>query len=151
MNLSDTLTADAVAYRSDLGSKKRAIEETSRLLAGAARTVTDNEVFASLIKREKRGSTALGGGVAIPHGRLAGLDRAVSSFMRLEQGIDYDAEDGSPVDLVFGLLVPEEANNEHLQLLASIAEMLQDDELIATIRSSTDAAEIHNLLTTYNP
>ncbi len=147
MNLADYLAVDAVAYRSDLKSKKRALEELSRLLAQSARYVSDAEVFTGLISREKLGSTALGAGVAIPHGRLDGLDRPVAAFMRIEGGVDYEADDGTPADLIFGLLVPKAATQDHLKLLAAIAEMLQDDARVAAIRASEDPAEIHRLLT----
>ncbi len=149
MNLADHLAVDAVAYRTDLKSKKRALEEISRQLAQSARYVSEAEVFTSLISREKLGSTGLGDGVAIPHGRQTGIDEAVGAFIRLDQGVDYDAPDGGRVDLLFGLLVPKDANSQHLEMLARIAQMFQDEQHLAALRNAEDPVELHRLLTSY--
>lgn len=149
MQLADLLAPNAVSVRDDITSKKRALEEVSRLLAAGAELVAEKDVFTSLINREKLGSTGLGDGVAIPHGRVKGLDTAVAAFIRLKRGIDFDANDEAPVDLVFGLLVPQQAHSEHLQILAQIAEQLQDEAQLAAIRAATDAAELHQLITQY--
>lgn len=149
MNLADYLAASAVSVRNDITSKKRALEEISRTLGLSARFVAENEIFTSLVNREKLGSTGLGAGVAIPHGRLKGLDHAIAAFIKLETPINYDANDGEPVDLVFGLLVPQSATSEHLNILAKVAEMFRDEAHVAKIREASDPAELHRLLTTH--
>lgn len=149
MNLAEYLAPSAVAVSSDIVSKKRALEEISRLLTDQTEFVAEKDVFSSLINREKLGSTGLGSGVAIPHGRLKGLDQAVAAFLRLDNPIDYDAADEQPVDLIIGLLVPQDATNEHLEILARIAQMFQDETQREALRSTHDAGELHELLTRY--
>src|SRR5690606_38825765 len=107
-------------------SKKKALEELANLLARGVPGVQPSDILTSLSTREKLGSTGLGHGVAIPHGRIAGVSQSVGAFMRLKHPLDYDAHDGQPVDLVFGLLVPQGATETHLKHLAAIAEMFSD-------------------------
>lgn len=121
MKLSEILSPDCIRLDSDATSKKRVLESVSQLLADTDEGLSPREVFDCLIAREKLGSTGLGQGVAIPHGRLAGLDKTIGVFLRLPKGVDFDAPDNEPVDLVFALLVPKESTEEHLQVLASIA------------------------------
>lgn len=121
MKLSEILSPDCIRLDSDATSKKRVLEIASQLLADRDEALSQREVFDCLIAREKLGSTGLGQGVAIPHGRLARLDKTIGVFLRLPRGVDFDAPDGVPVDLVFALLVPKESTEEHLQVLASIA------------------------------
>lgn len=121
MKLSEILSPDCIQLDSDATSKKRVLESVSQLLADTDEGLSPREVFDCLIAREKLGSTGLGQGVAIPHGRLAGLDKTIGVFLRLPKGVDFDAPDNEPVDLVFALLVPKESTEEHLQVLASIA------------------------------
>lgn len=121
MKLSEILSPDCIRLDSDATSKKRVLESVSQLLADTDKELSPREVFDCLIAREKLGSTGLGQGVAIPHGRLAGLDKTIGVFLRLPKGVDFDAPDNEPVDLVFALLVPKESTEEHLQVLASIA------------------------------
>ena len=121
MKLSEILSPDCIRLDSDATSKKRVLEYASQLFAATDDALSPRRVFDCLIAREKLGSTGLGKGVAIPHGRLAGLDRTLGVFLRLPKGVDFDAPDNQPVDLIFALLVPEESTEEHLQVLASIA------------------------------
>lgn len=132
-------------------SKKKALEELSNLLAGGAANLGSHEVFNSLVGREKLGSTGLGHGVAIPHGRVSGIERSVGAFMRLKSPVDYDAHDGNPVDLIFGLLVPQSATEAHLKHLAAVAEMFSDDAFCAKLRAAADNASLHSLLSSYTP
>src|ERR1041384_2244706 len=99
MKLSEILSADRVVASGAFGSKKKVLEELSRLLAGGSTQLSSGDVFNSLVGREKLGSTGLGHGVAIPHGRVAGVTQSVGAFMRLKHAIDYDAHDGAPVCL----------------------------------------------------
>lgn len=146
MKLADILKADHVAVGVTVTSKKRALEEIARLLA-AGGPVAQGDILASLGVREKLGSTGLGHGVAIPHGRIAGIARSVGAFVKLKHPVDYDTHDGRPVDLIFGLVVPQDATGEHLQHLAAIAEKFSDDEFCSRARAATDAIALHALVT----
>ncbi len=151
MNIVDLITAERVELRHDIRSKKRALEDLSNLLAKASGNQLDNVIFTSLINREKLGSTGLGQGVAIPHGRVRGIDSTIGAFMRLGQGVDYEANDGQPADLIFGLMVPEDCTEEHLEILRMLAEMFTNDEFIAKLRKAESSEELYNLLAGYTP
>ena len=150
MKLSDILSADRVVASGAFGSKKKVLEELSRLLAGGT-SLSSGDVFNSLVGREKLGSTGLGHGVAIPHGRVAGVTQSVGAFMRLKNAVDYDSHDGQAVDLVFGLLVPQQATEEHLKHLAAIAEMFSNEQFCAKLRDTHDDKALHKLITHYTP
>jgi PTS system nitrogen regulatory IIA component len=145
MQVAELLNLDRISCNTQSASKKRVLEQLSQLLAANQETLTQNQIFDSLISRERLGSTGLGHGVAIPHGRLKESDTTLAAFIKLQEGIDFDASDNQPVDLLFALLVPEEATDEHLQLLAQLARMFSDEELVRQLRSAPDA---HSLLTT---
>lgn len=147
MKLAEFLTADRVSIGTAVTSKKRALEEVARLLAAGSPAASPAEILQSLAAREKLGSTGLGHGVAIPHGRIGGVSRSVGAFLRLKPAVDYDTHDGQPVDLVFGLMVPEDATGEHLQHLAAIAEKFSDDAFCARARGTQDAAALYSLIT----
>lgn len=117
-------------------SKKRILEQAARLLAGSADEPDAEQVFERLLERERLGSTGLAGGVALPHARMPGLEKSRGAFLRLAQPVEFDALDGNPVDLVFALLVPENANDEHLQLLAKLAAMFNEEELRERLRKA---------------
>ncbi len=150
MLLANLLTVDRIRCNAQAASKKRVLEQLGALLAEGA-TLPQAEVFNSLLSRERLGSTGLGHGVAIPHGRVKGNELTTAAFVKLEQGIDFDAIDGQPVDLLFGLLVPEASTEEHLKLLAHLAEMFSDKEFVARLRAATSNEEIHHLLTEWRP
>ncbi len=151
MNIADLVTPDRVQAIAELKSKKRSLEELSRLLAQATPYLTEADVLSSLIHREKLGSTGLGQGVAIPHGRVRGLEDSVGAFLRLDEGIDYESSDGAPVDLVFGLLVPEDCTEEHLQVLARLAEAFTDEDFCTRLRKAPGAKALYDLITGYAP
>jgi PTS system nitrogen regulatory IIA component len=151
MKLTEILSADRVVSGTAVSSKKKVLEELSNLLATGAATLTSQEVFNSLTGREKLGSTGLGHGVAIPHGRVSGIDRSVGAFLRLKHPVDYDSHDGNPVDLVFGLLVPQTATEVHLKHLAAVAEMFSDEAFCAKLRASNESAGLFSLLSGYTP
>jgi PTS system nitrogen regulatory IIA component len=126
-------------------SKKRAFEEAGLLfenLHGLGRALITDSLFA----RERLGSTGLGHGVAIPHGRIKGLKAPMAAVFRLAQPIGFDAPDEQPVVLLIFLLVPEAATQKHLEILSEIAELLSDANLREQIKSSTDAAQLHALI-----
>jgi nitrogen PTS system EIIA component len=151
MKLTEILGADRVVSGTAVTSKKKALEELSNLLAQGAASLTGQEVFNSLTGREKLGSTGLGHGVAIPHGRVASVDRSIGAFMRLKHPVDYDSHDGNPVDLIFGLLVPQSATEAHLKHLAAVAEMFSDDAFCAKLRAAQDNASLYALLSGFTP
>ena len=151
MNIADIITPERVRFTTEINSKKRAIEEISQLLAAGAPNLKQEDISESLTSREKLGSTGLGGGVAIPHGRMRGIDNGVGAFLRIGNGVSYDASDGANVDLVFGLLVPQNCNEEHLKILAQLAEMFLDEEFCSKLRAARDSQALYALLSAYRP
>ena len=143
--LASILSPAQVLVRVDATSKKRAFEEAGLLfesLHGLSRAlVTD-----SLFSRERLGSTGLGHGVAIPHGRIKGLKSPMAAVFQLETPIGFDAPDDIPVGLLIFLLVPEAATQKHLEILSEIAELLSDAALRDKMRNSADAAALHGLI-----
>lgn len=151
MNLIAKWLAPAnVVAGASIASKKRLLEEAGRLIE-ASHGVSSAEVFDSLFSREKLGSTALGYGIAIPHGRIKGLKEAVCAFFRLATPLDYDAPDGMPVDLVFLLLAPATATDQHLQILAELAQMLSGKAVREQLRAAPDAEALHKLICEWTP
>ena len=146
MKLSEILTPDSIQLDSDATSKKRVLESVSQLLAGCNESLSPRAVFDCLLAREKLGSTSLGHGVAIPHARLAGLDKAVGVFLRVSKGVDFDSPDNEPVDLVFALLVPENSTEEHLQVLASIASYFNSEASRDALRLEASPQKARELL-----
>lgn len=150
MKLAEILSADRVSSGQTYTSKKKALEELSALLAKGAKADAA-DILSSLAAREKLGSTGLGHGVAIPHGRMAGISGSVGAFMRLKHPLDYDAHDGQGVDLIFGLLVPQNASETHLKHLAAIAEMFSDEGFCKQMRAAGDDAALFALLNSFKP
>jgi PTS system nitrogen regulatory IIA component len=147
MNISDLLIPERIMCCPQIGSKKRLLESVSELLARKVPQLSRIEIFDSLISREKLGSTGLGKGVAIPHGRLSALQRPVCAFIRLEQPVEFDALDGQPVDLVFALIVPENSTDEHLQILSAIAAVFGNAAFCSRLRECGDDTCLYQLLT----
>ena len=143
------LPADVLVDLS-VSSKKRLFEQVGLLFEnnhGIARSV----VFDSLFARERLGSTGLGQGVAIPHGRVKGLKEAQGAFVRLAQAVSFDAPDGNPVTLAFALLVPEQATEKHLQILSELAQMFSDKALREAMAKAPDAGALHQLIAAWQP
>lgn len=137
--LTNILSAEQVILDLDAGSKKRVFEQAGMLFEarlGMARSV----IFDSLFAREKLGSTGLGQGVAIPHGRIKGLKQAAGALIRLATPIPFDSPDGRPVTLLFVLLVPEQATEEHLQILSELAQRFSDRAFREALQAVPDAA-----------
>src|SRR5216110_832211 len=144
------LAPDHVLVDLPASSKKRLFEQGGLLFEnhdGLARSI----VYDSLFARERLGSTGLGQGVAIPHGRIKGLKDALGAFVRLAQPVPFDAPDGKPVNLVFLLLVPEQATEQHLRILSELAQMLSDRELREKLSTATDAGTLHQHITAWQP
>lgn len=134
----------------EASSKKRVFEQAG-LMFENNQGIGRSQVFDSLFAREKLGSTGLGQGIAIPHGRIKGLRDAVGGFIRLSQPVTFDAPDGKPVNLLFVLLVPEQANEHHLQILSELAQMFSDKSFRERLNMAADAAEIHALFANWDP
>lgn len=134
MNITDLLEPERISCCAEAGSKKRLLEKLAQLLTGNTSQITQNDIFDALINREKLGSTGLGKGVAIPHGRMASLTAPVCAFTKLDDPVEFDASDGQAVDLVFALLVPEDSTEEHLQVLSTIAEIFSNPAICAALR-----------------
>jgi PTS system nitrogen regulatory IIA component len=147
MKLADLITPERTSTDVEATSKKRALEVLSALLAGSIPSMSGDEVFSGLIDRERLGSTGIGHGVAIPHGRMRHADTALAAFIRLHQPVEFDSIDNQPVDLVIGLLVPEHYTDEHLAILANLAELFGDDLFCERIRAAQSDEEIFYLLT----
>ena len=146
MQITDLLTPDRIHTGVRARSKKRILELAAASLVGTPREADERSVFSSLCARERIGSTGLGHGVAIPHGRVSGIDEASGAMLRLCEPIDFDSPDGEPVDLIFALLVPDDHEDDHLKLLAQLAETFSKEENRAKLRSAEDNLDILELL-----
>jgi PTS system nitrogen regulatory IIA component len=146
MPLTDIVTPQGIIPALKVNSKKQALAE---IAARAAALTGQNErtILDILVQREKLGSTGVGHGVAIPHGKLPKLDRLFGLFARLERPIDFESLDGQPVDLIFLLLAPEGAGADHLKALASAARALRDPEIARKLRQSRDAEALYAVIT----
>lgn len=138
MKITTLLSPDRIVCCDDIASKKRLLEHLSELLCRSSPLLSQQAIFDALVSREKLGSTGLGRGVAIPHGRMAGLEQPVCAFIKVDAPLDFDASDGQPVDLVFCLLVPEDSTEEHLQVLSTIAEIFSNPTLCSALRNCED-------------
>ena len=151
MNLiSRLLPASNILLDLPASSKKRAFEQAGLLFEnnqGVARA----KVFDSLFARERLGSTGLGQGVAIPHGRIKGLKEAVAAFVRVAEPIPFDAPDGQPVSVMVFLLVPEQASQAHLDLLSELAQMLSDKAFRQSLLDAPSPEAVHAALTAWEP
>ena len=146
MKLADLITPERVGCEVEAQSKKRALELLSELISQGEDTISSTDVFDSLLARERLGGTGVGYGVAIPHGRLKSGEHTLGAFIRLKQGVDFDAADQKPVDLIFALLVPAESTEEHLQILAKLASMFSHETFREALRNADSSQEIYQLL-----
>ncbi len=146
MPLLDFLSPEAIAPALRASSKKQALHD---IAAQASRLVgrDEREIFDTLLQRERLGSTGIGEGMAIPHGKLPKLERLFGLFARLERPIDFEAIDGEPVDMLFLLLAPEGAGADHLKALARIARMMREPGMHERIRTARDAGALYAVLT----
>lgn len=145
MPLTDLVALNAILPNLKVNGKKQALQE----IAAKAAELTgqsDRAILENLLQREKLGSTGVGNGVAIPHGKLSKLDQVFGLFARLDRPIDFDALDGQQVDLIFLLLAPEGAGADHLKALARVARLLRDPDIARRLRDATDADAIYSVL-----
>jgi PTS system nitrogen regulatory IIA component len=146
MDLGDLIKPEGILASLKAKSKKQVLHDLAQK-AGELTGIDDRVIFETLLQRERLGSTGLGRGIAIPHGKPAGLTRITCLFARLETPIDFDATDGQPVELVFLLLAPEDAGADHLKALARISRLLRDPLAIEKLKGSRDRAALHAVLT----
>ena len=149
--IAELLPAANVVLDVEVADKSQLFAVIGGLFAAGAHPLTATTVARSLVAREKLGSTGLGQGIAIPHGRLRGLKEARGAFLRLAQPIPFDAPDGKPVSQVFALLVPEQATDQHLQLLSELAQMFSERSFRDNLASATDAGNICTLIGEWQP
>lgn len=146
MEIADLMTAEAVLPAVKASGRKQALQEIGHR-ASDVYGLNCTAVIEGLLERERLGSTAMGGGVAIPHARMAELDSIVGVFARFEKPIDFDSADGEGVDLMFALLAPEEAGADHLRALAKVSRIMRDQAVLDKLRSTADAHSLFALLT----
>ncbi len=147
--LSSILKVDQVLLGAKASSKKRVFEQASLLLESKS-GIARSKIFNSLFSREKLGSTGLGNGVAIPHGRIEGLKEAFSIVLYLDKPISFDANDDKLVEILIFLLVPIDANQKHLEIFSDVAEMLSDPKFISELKSSKTSEVLHNKLCSWS-
>ena len=145
MTLTDLIARDAILPSLKVATKKQALSELSEQAARQC-GLTAREVFDALTQRERLGSTGIGSGIAIPHGKLAKVERIFGVFARAEKPIDFEALDGEPVDLILLLIAPENAGADHLKALARGARLLRSPTITAKLRATRDAGMIYGLL-----
>jgi PTS system nitrogen regulatory IIA component len=145
MPTTDLVAPNAIIPALKVNGKKQALQEVAAK-AAALTGQSEKSILEILLQREKLGSTGVGNGVAIPHGKLPKLDQVFGLFARLERAVDFEALDGQPVDLIFLLLAPEGAGADHLKALARVARLLRDPEVARKLRSSSDAEALYAVL-----
>ncbi len=148
MQIAHILTKDRILCHVQANSKKRVLEYFSKLLATEDNSLSSREIYDGLLVRERLGSTGIGRGVAIPHARIK-CNKTLGAFLQITQGVDYDAIDHQPVDLFFALVVPEAHTDEHLRILAQLAEMFNDATFRNKLRELEDCEAKYQLLTTW--
>lgn len=146
MELSSILKPSAVKVAGKATSKKRLFQDLGEI-AAASFGLSLDDVVDALLERESLGPTGVGHGVALPHARIAGLDRVVGVFVRLDTPLDFDAVDRQPVDLVFSLFAPVDAGVEHLKALALVSRTMRDAGVCSKLRSNSDPSALHAILT----
>ena len=146
MELADILVSDAVRTLSNITSKKRLLQNISELAADVS-GLEQQSIFDALQERELLGATGMGKGIAVPHARMASVERVVGVFTRIDTPVDFQSVDHQPVDLVFTLLAPEDAGADHLKALARVSRTLRDETICRKLRSTTDPAALFAILT----
>jgi nitrogen PTS system EIIA component len=146
MEIADLLTPDAVVAHMKAATKKHVLQELAQRAAQLT-GLPDRRIFETLMEREKLGSTGMGQGIAIPHGRVPGVEKMTGLFAQLDHPVDFDAMDDQPVDLVFLLLAPEDAGADHLKALARVSRLLRNQSVCEKLRAAPQPATLYALLT----
>lgn len=149
IEINDLLSEERILCKCELKSKKRSLQTLAELLSADldSEEVSEMDILDALINRERLGSTGLGHGVALPHGRIKNLESPMAAMITLKEGVDFEGPDDQGVDLMVGLIVPENCADEHLNILASLAAVFSQSKLRETLRSATDPAEILAMFT----
>lgn len=140
------INADSISFHDTASSKKKVLENLSQKLAANTTATTAETIFQVLLERERLGSTGLGKGVAIPHARIPDLPHTVAAMLTLETPVEFESLDNEPIDIAFGLLVPEDDSNHHLEHLSRLVTMFRDADICQKIRLANNAEEIFELL-----
>ena len=143
LRIEDILSPERSLVDVQVSSKKKLLEQLATIIATTLGDASADDIYERLLNRERMGSTGIGEGIANPHCRLLQCQQAIGMLLRLEEPIDYDAIDGKPIDLVFALLVPEEATDEHLQILATLAGNFSQEEYRDALRKAPDARHLY--------
>ncbi len=146
MYLKDVISEEGIVFTTSVSSKKRALEILSESLALQYSELNKNKILDALLAREKLGSTGLGRGIAIPHCRIEELDKIYAAMLKLDDGVDFEAADDTPVTFLFCMVVPEDTEEDHLQLLANLAELLDNETVRQAINKCEDAPCLYQLL-----
>lgn len=149
MLLKDILTPDRCFCDVDGVSKNRLLKNISDHIEDEVKYLQANQIFDSLMSRERLGSTGLGKGIAIPHCRVPSCHEIIGCLITLKNGIDFDAVDSGPVDLLFVLIVPEQKNDEHVQVLGRLAELFNDEKFCENLRNIHDSKELYKFASAY--
>ncbi len=147
MLIREILSVSRIKTGIELRSKKAVLEYLSERLGEDCPELSNMDVFEGLLARERLGSTGLGHGVGIPHGRMAGITETKAAFLKTKEAIDFDAVDGQPVDMFFALMVPEESTDEHLKVLSQLAEKFSETSFLERLRSNSEPESLLKLLT----
>jgi PTS system nitrogen regulatory IIA component len=145
MQLSELLSPDCTKCAIEGASKKRLLETISQIVAPKLSGITRHDIFESLLNRERLGSTGIGLGIAIPHGRLPNANHPVAVLLTLDEPIEFDSIDNQPVDIIFALLVPESEHENHLQTLASVARRMNDKDCTRALRQADSDKDLYQL------
>lgn len=149
--LVDHLDIQLISVQAQIRSRKKLLQEMARLLTLPLDSkIKEKDIYHSLLEREKLGNTGIGNGVALPHSRSATTKRPIVAIITLEQAIDYDSIDRQPVDIAFGLLVPQDASQEHLNLLSEIARMVSKEDIKSQLANASTATELIKLIMHYS-
>jgi PTS system nitrogen regulatory IIA component len=146
MEIADLLSPDAVVAHLKAANKKQVLQDMAHRAAQLTR-LPERRIFDTLMEREKLGSTGMGQGIAIPHGRVPGIQKMTGLFAQLDHPVDFDAMDDQPVDLVFLLLAPEDAGADHLKALARVSRLLRNQTVCEKLRGAPQSATLYALLT----
>ena len=145
MALSALLSPQKIFLDTEVTSKKKLLELIANIVADQSQ-LTQSTIYNNLLNRERLGSTGLGHGIAVPHARIPELDRTVACFFRLTEPVNFDAPDNQPVDLVFTIVIPEEATEEHLLILSALARLFSDADVREAIREASGKEEIEQII-----
>jgi PTS system nitrogen regulatory IIA component len=146
MKFSNLINIDQIQLNLQVSSKKKVLEAASDIIAENYPEYSSNKIFETLIERERLGSTGIGHGVALPHGRLINGSDTIGVFISLSEGVDYDAIDKQPVTLIFALLVPENSTEEHLEILAKLAGFFRQEKNRQMLENATSSETVYNML-----